>query len=168
MIETILDTNNVKNTYDLNLSTYLTVEKVNNGDTLLYKTNTLTKVGQVIISQAFDHITNAKVEVQDVKGNWIEVGILSKESNIVDVNKIILGIRLTFTESIAPKISEIIFAEPTEKADYSRVDEAIEKADMLNKNDYKDFSLVEKAINAVVRDKNIVEQEEVDAMAMAY
>lgn len=167
VIETILDTNNVKNTYDLNLSTYLTVEKVNNGDTLLYKTNTLTKVGQVIISQAFDHITNAKVEVQDVKGNWIEVGILSKESNIVDVNKIILGIRLTFTESIAPKISEIIFTEPTEKADYSRVDEAIEKASMLNKNDYKDFSLVEKAINAVVRDKNIVEQEEVDAMAMA-
>lgn len=51
-----------------------------------------------MISQAFDHITNAKVEVQDIKGNWIEVGILSKESNTLDVNKIILGIRLTLME----------------------------------------------------------------------
>lgn len=167
VIETTLDTNNVKNTYDLNLSTYLTAEKVNNGDTLIYKTNTLTKVGQVMISQAFDHITNAKVEVQDIKGNWIEVGILSKESNTLDVNKIILGIRLTFDGSVTPKISEIIFTEATAKADYSKVDEAIEKANKLNKNDYKDFSLVEKAINAVVRDKNITEQEEVDLMAEA-
>ena len=167
VIETTLDTNNVKNTYDLNLSTYLTAEKVNNGDTLIYKTNTLTKVGQVMISQAFDHITNAKVEVQDTKGNWIDVGILSKESNTLEVNKIILGIRLTFDGSVTPKISEIIITEATAKADYSKVDEAIKKANKLNKNDYKDFSLVEKAINAVVRDKNITEQEEVDLMAEA-
>ena len=120
-----------------------------------------------MISQAFDHITNAKVEVQDIKGNWIEVGILSKESNTLDVNKIILGIRLTFDGSVTPKISEIIFTEATAKADYSKVDEAIKKANKLNKNDYKDFSLVEKAINAVVRDKNITEQEEVDLMAEA-
>lgn len=50
-------------------------------------------------------------------------------------------------------------------ADYSKVDEAIMKANSINKNDYKDFTAVEKAIAAVVRGKNITEQDDVDAMA---
>ena len=52
-------------------------------------------------------------------------------------------------------------------ADYTKVDEAIAKANALDKDDYKDFSGVEAAVNAVVRDKNITEQSEVDAMAQA-
>ena len=52
-------------------------------------------------------------------------------------------------------------------ADYSSVDAAIAKANALNKDNYKDFSAVEAAVNAVVRDKNITEQSEVDAMAKA-
>ena len=52
-------------------------------------------------------------------------------------------------------------------ADYSAVDAAIAKANALKKDDYKDFSAVETAINAVVRDKNIMEQSEVDKMAKA-
>ncbi|MDO4378702.1 MAG: hypothetical protein Q4C64_06075 [Erysipelotrichia bacterium] len=52
-------------------------------------------------------------------------------------------------------------------ADYTKVDEAIVKANDLNKDNYKDFSAVEAAVNAVVRDKNITEQSEVDAMAQA-
>ena len=52
-------------------------------------------------------------------------------------------------------------------ADYTEVDKAIEKANKLNKDNYKDFSKVEDAINAVNRDKNITEQDEVDAMAKA-
>lgn len=50
-------------------------------------------------------------------------------------------------------------------ADYSKVDAAIAKAEALNKNEYKDFTKVEEAVNAVVRGKNITEQAEVDAMA---
>ena len=52
-------------------------------------------------------------------------------------------------------------------ADYSAVDAAIAKANALKKDDYKDFSAVEAVVNAVVRDKNITEQSEVDAMAKA-
>ncbi|MGI6040902.1 MAG: hypothetical protein ACOYBH_01595 [Candidatus Alectryocaccobium sp.] len=52
-------------------------------------------------------------------------------------------------------------------ADYAKVDEAIAKANEVNKDNYKDFSAVETAVNAVVRDKNITEQSEVDAMAKA-
>ena len=53
------------------------------------------------------------------------------------------------------------------KADYTKVDEAIQKANALNKEDYIDFSKVEEAINAVVRDLDITKQNEVDKMAQA-
>ena len=52
-------------------------------------------------------------------------------------------------------------------ADYTKVDAAIAKANALNKDNYKNFSAVEDAVNAVVRGKNITEQDEVDAMAQA-
>lgn len=52
-------------------------------------------------------------------------------------------------------------------ADYSKVDELIQKVESLNKEDYKDFSAVEAAVNAVVRDKNITQQAEVDSYAEA-
>ena len=52
-------------------------------------------------------------------------------------------------------------------ADYTKVDEAIAKANALNKDNYKDFTAVEAAVNSVVRDKTITEQSEVDAMAKA-
>ena len=52
-------------------------------------------------------------------------------------------------------------------ADYTAVDAAIAKANALKKDDYKDFSAVEGAVNAVARDKNITEQDKVDAMAKA-
>ena len=52
-------------------------------------------------------------------------------------------------------------------ADYTKVDEAIAKTNALNKDNYKDFTAVEVAVKAVVRDKNITEQSEVDAMAKA-
>ena len=52
-------------------------------------------------------------------------------------------------------------------ADYTKVDEAIAKANTLNRDEYKDFSGVDAAVNAVVRGKNIKQQAEVDAMAQA-
>ena len=52
-------------------------------------------------------------------------------------------------------------------ADYSSVDAAIAKANALNKDEYKDFSAVETAINSVVRGKSLAEQAKVDTMAKA-
>ena len=55
----------------------------------------------------------------------------------------------------------------TDPADYTAVDAAIAEAKALNKSDYTDFSAVDSAVNAVVRDKKIAEQAKVDAMAKA-
>ena len=69
--------------------------------------------------------------------------------------------------AMAKAIEDAIAALQYKDADYTKVDAAIAKANALNKDNYKDFSAVETAVNAVVRDKNITEQSEVDAMAKA-
>ena len=84
------------------------------------------------------------------------------------VNAVVRG--KSFTEqsevdAMAKAIEDAIAALQYKGADYTKVDAAIAKANALNKNDYKDFSGVEAAVNAVVRDKNITKQSEVDAMA---
>ena len=69
--------------------------------------------------------------------------------------------------AMAKAIEDAIAALQYKGADYTKVDAAIAKANALNKDKYKDFSAVEAAVKAVVRDKNITEQSEVDAMAKA-
>ena len=70
-------------------------------------------------------------------------------------------------DAMAQAIEDAIAALQYKDADYTKVDEAVAKANALNKDNYKDFSAVETAVKAVVRDKNITEQSEVDAMAKA-
>ena len=70
-------------------------------------------------------------------------------------------------DAMAKDIEGAIAALQYKDADYTKVDEALAKANALNKNSYQDFSAVEKAIADVVRDKNITEQSKVDAMAKA-
>ena len=73
----------------------------------------------------------------------------------------------TEVDAMAKAIEDAIAALQYKYVDYTKVDAAIAKANALKKDEYKDFSAVEAAVNAVVRDKNITEQGEVDAMAKA-
>ena len=66
-------------------------------------------------------------------------------------------------DSVIAKLLSMTFAG----ADYTDVDAAIKRANSLNKDNYKDFSKVEDAINAVNRDKDITEQEVVNGYAKA-
>ena len=84
------------------------------------------------------------------------------------VNAVVRGKKITEqteVDAMAKAIEDAIAALQYKDADYTKVDAAIAKANALNKNDYKDFSGVEAAVNAVVRGKNITEQSEVDKMA---
>ena len=85
--------------------------------------------------------------------------------NAVDRNKSIT--EQSEVDAMAKAIEDAIAALQYKDADYTKVDAAITKADALNKDDYKDFSGVKAAVKAVVRDKNITEQSEVDKMAKA-
>ena len=57
--------------------------------------------------------------------------------------------------------------QSVQKADYTAVNEAIDKVNALNKNDYEDFSAVTDAVNAVEYDKDYTEQETVEGYAKA-
>lgn len=70
-------------------------------------------------------------------------------------------------DAMAEAIEDAIADLQYKDADYTKVDEAIAKANALNKDNYKDFSAVKTALEAVVRGKNITEQSEVNAMAKA-
>ena len=86
------------------------------------------------------------------------VNAVVRDKNITDQSEV---------DAMANAIEDAIAALQYKDADYTKVDAALAKANALKKNDYKDFSAVETAVNAVARGKNITEQGEVDAMAKA-
>ncbi len=55
--------------------------------------------------------------------------------------------------------------QSVQKADYTTVNEAVDKANALNKDDYVDFSAVKNAIDAVKYDKDYTKQETVEGYA---
>ena len=113
-----------------------------------------------------DGLTNVVVKVngQEVTGSVsLEAGTYPVEVT-ADNCKAYTG-NITITPDTATHTQTI--AMTYLPADYTKVDEAIAKANALNKDAYTDFTAVETAINAVARDKNITEQDEVDAMAQA-
>ena len=92
----------------------------------------------------------------DLEAGAYTVEVSADNCEVFNLNITITADTATHTQTIAMTYLP---------ADYTKVDEAIAKANALNKDNYKDFSAVETAVNAVVRDKNITEQSEVDAMA---
>ena len=99
------------------------------------------------------------------KDNYKNFSAVEAAVNAVDRDKKIA--EQPAVDAMAEAIEHAIADLQYKDADYTKVDAAIAKANALNKNSYQDFSAVEKAIADVVRDKNITEQSQVDAMAKA-
>ena len=99
-----------------------------------------------------------KDEYKDFTAVEAAVNAVVRDKNITEQSEV---------DAMAKAIEDAIDALQYKDADYTKVDAAIAKANALNKDNYKDLSAVEAAVNAVVRDKNITEQSEVDAMAKA-
>ena len=94
----------------------------------------------------------------DLEAGTYTVEVIADNCEVFNHNITITADTATHTQTIAMTYLP---------ADYTKVDAAIAKANALKRDDYKDFSNVEAAVKAVVRDKNITEQSEVDAMAKA-
>ena len=99
-----------------------------------------------------------KDDYKDFSAVETAVNAVVRDKNITDQSEV---------DAMANAIEDAIAALQYKDADYTKVDAAIAKANALNKDNYKDFSAVEAAVNAVVRGKNITQQAEVDAMAKA-
>ena len=121
---------------------------------LQYKDADYTKVDAAIAKANALNKDNYK----DFSGVEAAVNAVVRDKNITEQTEV---------DAMAKAIEDAVAALQYKDADYTKVDAAIAKANALKKDDYKDFSGVETAVNAVVRDKNITEQSEVDAMAKA-
>ena len=121
---------------------------------LQYKDADYTKVDAAIAKANALNKDNYK----DFTGVEAAVNAVVRDKNFTEQNEV---------DAMAKAIEDAIAALQYKDADYTKVDAAIAKANALNKDNYKDFTGVEAAVKAVVRDKNITEQSEVDAMAKA-
>ena len=112
--------------------------------------------------------------VYEVLGNIpADLSIYTNESvaNLYSAVEALRGYRDLAQQSDVDKmtndINDAVEALVYKSADYTELDKAEEAAKALNKDDYEDFSEVEKALAAIDRTKNITEQADVDAMVKA-
>ena len=112
------------------------------------------ELANVVIKVNGQEVTNPV----DLEAGTYTVEVSADNCEVFNLNITITADTATHTQTIAMTYLP---------ADYTKVDGAIDKANALNKDNYKDFSAVEAAVKAVVRGKNIMEQSEVDKMAKA-
>ena len=112
--------------------------------------------------------------VYEVLGNIpADLSIYTNESvaNLYSAVEALRGYRDLAQQSDVDKmtndINDAVEALVYKSADYTELDKAEKAAKALNKDDYEDFSEVEKALAAIDRTKNITEQADVDAMVKA-
>lgn len=112
--------------------------------------------------------------VYEVLGNIpADLSIYTNESvaNLYSAVEALRGYRDLTQQSdvdkMAKDINDAVEALVYKSADYTELDKAEKAAKALNKDDYEDFSEVEKALAAIDRTKNITEQADVDAMVRA-
>ena len=112
--------------------------------------------------------------VYEVLGNIpADLSIYTDESvaNLYSAVEALRGYRDLAQQSDVDKmtndINDAVEALVYKSADYTELDKAEKAAKALNKDDYEDFSEVERALAAIDRTKNITEQADVDAMVKA-
>ena len=99
------------------------------------------------------------------KDNYVDFTAVEKALEAIDRTKNLT--QQSDVDKMAKDINDAVEALVYKSADYTELDKAEKAAKALNKDDYKDFSEVEKALAAIDRTKNITEQADVDAMAKA-
>lgn len=115
----------------------------------------------------YTKVTEAKKRIPSDLTLYTDETVKALEDVLKDVKYDLDITQQDTVKGYADAINKAINQLKYKAADYTEVDKAIEKANKLNKDNYKDFSKVEDAIKTVVRSKNITEQDEVDAMAKA-
>ena len=99
------------------------------------------------------------------KDNYVDFTAVEKALKAIDRTKNLT--QQSDVDKMTDDINNAVEALVYKSADYTELDKAEKAAKALNKDDYEDFSEVEKALAAIDRTKNITEQADVDAMAKA-
>ena len=99
------------------------------------------------------------------KDNYVDFTAVEKALKAIDRTKNLT--QQSDVDKMTDDINNAVEALVYKSADYTELDKAEKAAKALNKDDYEDFSEVEKALAAIDRTKNITEQADVDAMVKA-
>ena len=99
------------------------------------------------------------------KDNYVDFTAVEKALEAIDRTKNLT--QQSDVDKMTKDINDAVEALVYKSADYTELDKAEKAAKALNKDDYEDFSEVEKALAAIDRTKNITEQADVDAMVKA-
>lgn len=149
-----------------NSAYYMGVKNSNDAETAI--NNVVNKLLSMTYAGAdYTKVTEAKKRIPSDLTLYTDETVQALEDVLKDVK---YDLDITQQDTVygyADAINKAINQLKYKAADYTEVDKAIEKANKLNKDNYKDFSKVEDAIKTVVRSKNITEQDEVDSMAKA-
>lgn len=149
-----------------NSAYYMGVKNSNDAETAI--NNVVKKLFSMTYADAnYTKVTEAKKRIPSDLTLYTDETVQALEDALKDVKYDLDITQQNTVDGYADAINKAIAQLKYKAADYTEVDKAIEKANKLNKDNYEDFSKVEDAINAVVRSKNITQQDEVDAMAIA-
>ena len=149
-----------------NSAYYMGVKNSNDAKTAI--NNVVNKLLSMTYADAnYTKVTEAKKRIPSDLTLYTDETVQALEDALKDVKYDLDITQQDTVDGYADAINNAIAQLKYKAADYTEVDKAIEKANKLNKENYKDFSKVEDAIKTVVRSKNITEQDEVDAMAKA-
>ena len=149
-----------------NSAYYMGVKNSNDAKTAI--NNVVNKLFSMTYADAnYTKVTEAKKRIPSDLTLYTDETVQALEDVLKDVKYDLDITQQDTVDGYADAINKAINQLKYKSADYTEVDKAIEKANKLNKDNYKDFSKVEDAIKTVVRSKNITEQDEVDAMAKA-
>ena len=139
-------------------------------DALVYPMSVITNVKMLTIIQNGNKLSNAKVSVLDVSGQWHHVGVLDEAFKDFEIKTRLLAMKIVFDGQVQPEIYEIIV---TENDDYISADyTAVEAAMALVPSDLSIYTVesvtyLNEVIAAVVYGLSESEQAMVDAMAQA-
>lgn len=148
-------------------SAYYMGAKSSNESTAIFNSVINKLLSMTYAGADYTEVTEAKKRIPSDLTLYTDETVQALEDVLKDVKYDLDITQQDTVDGYADAINKAINQLKYKAADYTEVDKAIEKANKLNKDNYKDFSKVEDAIKTVVRSKNITEQDEVDAMAKA-
>ena len=103
----------------------------------------------------YQAVVDAKSKVPSDLSIYTFASVMELKFALANVQEGLPISRQDEVDAMAQAINDAIDALVFKAADYSKVDEAIKKAESLNKEEYVDFSKVEEAIKAVKRDLDL-------------
>lgn len=159
LVDTTYTTGNVEAMYDSNLSTAFTPSETSGEFT--YQLTTQNLVGDLIIVQDSQTVSDATVFVKQLDTDWQEVGTLSEQLNVFRLDSQVLEVKVVSQKAIS--IKEIITTDII-VVDFSKLDALVATALELDSSKYENFESVAVVLEKAEMIKDTRDQSVIDTL----